>query len=207
MTPGVRTSDSAHPRTVYDMYGFPKPLYEVRYPAPGAPHTAARLLSLLPGASIDNTWGIDHGTWSLLTHMFPAADIPVVQLSLDAGQDAEAHLALGRALAPLRDEGVLILGSGNVVHNLRTVNWDMAGGYDWADEFDAYVREHVEARDFDSVVNHRRAGAAAAKAFTTPEHFWPLLVALGAANSADSLTVFAEGRTLGALSMTSYMFK
>jgi 4,5-DOPA dioxygenase extradiol len=206
VTEGVHTSNSAQPRTVYDMYGFPRPLYEVKYPAPGSPELAERLLQLLPGAAIDNTWGIDHGTWSVLVHMFPGADIPVVQLGLSERLDAAAHLKLGRALAPLRDEGVLIFGSGNVVHNLRLVDWDNEGGEPWADEFDAYIKQRVEARDFEAVADHRRAGASAAKAFPTPEHFWPLLYALGASDEADRLTVFNDARTLGSLSMTSYLF-
>jgi 4,5-DOPA dioxygenase extradiol len=204
---GTYTSDRTHPRMIYDMNGFPQPLYEVRYAAPGSPELARRLMSLCPGAAIDNTWGIDHGAWSVLVHMFPEADVPVVQLSLDARLDAAPHFALGRALAPLRDEGVLIFCSGNVVHNLRLVDWNMADGYAWADAFDAYIRQCIEKRDYTGVIDHRRAGVSAEKAFPTPEHFWPLLYALGAADADDKLTVFDDARVMGALSMTSYIFE
>jgi len=207
VTEGVRTSDSVQPRSAHDMCGFPRPLYEVRYGAPGSPELARQILQLCPDTSIDNTWGLDHGTWSVLVHMYPEADIPVVQLSLDTGMDAAAHLMLGRSLAPLRDEGVLIIGSGNVVHNLRLVNWDMEDGYGWADEFDTYIRQRVETRDYQAVVDYHRAGASAQKAFPTPEHFWPLLYVLGAADANDILTVTADARVMGALSMTSYLFE
>lgn len=204
---GTRTSDEARPRTIHDMYGFPRPLYEVQYPSPGSPELAQRVTQLCPGTAIDNTWGIDHGTWSVLVHMFPQADIPVVQLSVDARKSAGAHFELGRQLAPLRDEGVLILGSGNVVHNLRLVDWRSTGGLPWADEFDTYIRGRIEARDFASVVDHRSAGAAADMAFPTPDHYDPLLYVLGASSTDDKLTVFNEARVLGSISMTGYLFE
>jgi 4,5-DOPA dioxygenase extradiol len=189
------------------MYGFPRPLYEVRYDAPGSPALAHRLLSLCPQAAVDNSWGIDHGTWSVLRHMFPLADIPVVQLSIDARLDAQAHFALGQALRPLREEGVLVFGSGNVVHNLSLLDWNAARGFSWADEFDIYIRQRIEARDFASAADYRSAGASAAKAFYTPDHYFPLLYALGAADAADTVTVFNEARIMGSLSMTSYLFE
>jgi len=205
-TEGTLTSDVEHPNMVYDMYGFPRPLYEVRYDAPGSPVLARHLLSLCPQAAIDNSWGIDHGTWSVLRHMFPQADIPVVQLSVDARLAAQAHYDLGRALKPLRDENVLILGSGNVVHNLQLLDWNAAGGFDWADRFDAYIRQRIEVRDFAGVVNYRDAGASAAKAFYTPDHYFPLLYVLGSSDATDTVTVFNEVRMMGSLSMTSYLF-
>lgn len=205
-TEGTFTSDAAYPRTVHDMYGFPKPLYEVQYKAPGSPALAQRVLTVCPEAVIDNGWGIDHGTWSVLVHMFPEADIPVVQLSVDARLDAQAHYKLGQALQPLRDEGVLIFGSGNIVHNLHLIDWNHAGGFGWADEFDGYIRRRIEARDFANVVDYRSAGDSAAKAFFTPDHYFPLLYVLGATDNTDTVTVFNEARVLGSLSMTSYLF-
>ncbi len=204
---GTRTSDEVQPRTIHDMYGFPRPLYEVQYPSLGSPELAQRVTQLCPGTAIDNTWGIDHGTWSVLVHMFPAADIPVVQLSVDARKSADAHFELGQSLKPLRDEGVLILGSGNVVHNLSLVDWRNAGGYAWADEFDTYIRGRIEARDFARVVDHHSAGASAEMAFPTPDHYYPLLYVLGASHPDDKLTVFNEARVLGSISMTNYLFE
>lgn len=205
-TEGTFTSDTEHPRTVHDMYGFPRPLYEVRYDAPGSPALAERLIAQLPQASVDNSWGLDHGTWSVLRHMFPQADIPVVQLSVDARAQAQVHFDLGRALRPLRDEGVLIFGSGNVVHNLRLIDWNQPGGFDWADEFDATIRERIEAGDYAGVVDYRSVGLSAVQAFSTPDHFFPLLYVLGAADSTDTLTVFNDARQMGSLSMTGYLF-
>ena len=203
----TRTSDAALPRMIYDMYGFLRPLYEVKYPAPGSPELAGQVKALLPGTVTDNSWGIDHGTWSVLVHLFPNADIPVVQLSVDARKSPQAHVELGRALAPLRDEGVLILGSGNVVHNLHLIGWNVPGGFPWADTFDRYIRGHIEMRDFAAVADYRRAGESAEKAFFTPDHYFPLLYVLGASDSADSLTVFNDARVYGSISMTGYLFQ
>lgn len=204
---GTRTSDAVHPRMVYDMYGFPRPLYEVKYPVPGSPELEERVKAMLPETVTDNSWGIDHGTWSVLVHMFPDADIPVVQLSVDAYKSSQAHLELGHALAPLRDEGVLILGSGNVVHNLHLIGWNVPGGFPWADAFDQYIRGRIEAGDFAAVADYRSAGEPAEKAFFTPDHYFPLLYALGAADSTDSLTVFNDARVYGSISMTGYLFQ
>jgi 4,5-DOPA dioxygenase extradiol len=188
------------------MYGFPQPLYQLKYPARGAPELALRVRELLPETARDDRWGIDHGTWSVLCHMFPGADVPVTQLSVDSGAPAESHFAIGRTLAPLRDEGVLILASGNVVHDLRRVDWDMEGGLPRADEFDEYIcRAILEDRPED-VVHHTRAGSSAREAFVTPDHFYPLLYALGAREPGEAAKVFCKKRVLGSLSMTGYRF-
>ena len=155
----------------------------------------------------DNTWGLDHGAWSVLAVMYPEADIPVLQLSLDVRADRREHFALGRKLRSLRDEGVLILGSGNVVHNLGRVDWERTGGFDWADDFDAYIEGCVARRNFDGVIDYEKAGPAAKNAFYTTEHFDPLLYVLGAAHEKDRLTVFNDTRVLGAISMTGYLFE
>jgi len=206
-TDGSCVSDNEHPKTVYDMYGFPQALYEVKYAAPGAPKIAYTLRELAPNVRIDNSWGIDHGAWSVLRVMYPYADVPLIQLSLNLKGDRRYHFELGQKLKVLREKGVLILGSGNVVHNLGRINWDMSGGYAWAQEFDDYIRENVERREFQNVVDYRKAGKSAQEAFYTTEHFDPLLYILGASDEKDSLTVFNNECLLGSLSMTCYLFE
>ena len=156
--------------------------------------------------SIDNDWGIDHGTWSVLIRMYPNADIPVFQLSVDENSDAARHMEIGRELKALRDRGVLILGSGNVVHNLAKIAWNKNSGFPWADEFDDYIRDAIEKRDFDKVIRYREAGESAAQSFYFPDHFYPLLYVLGASDPADELKIFNNARTMGSMSMTSYLF-
>lgn len=205
-TSGTRVTDAPKPRMVYDMYGFPEALYRVQYPAPGSPQFAGEAHSLLrPTAQVDNTWGLDHGSWSALCRMFPQADIPVFQLSVDAKASPQAHFAIGQKLQSLREGGVMIFGSGNVVHNLSRVNWGMDGGYDWAEEFDAYIKNNIVARRFEQVLEYESVGRSAALSVPTFEHFAPLLYVLGAAYEDDSITVFNDSCTLGSLSMTSYL--
>lgn len=206
-TEGSFVSDSADPEMVYDMYGFPPDLYRIRYPAAGAPalaHLTQNLIQRTVG--IDNSWGLDHGTWSVLCRMYPEADIPVYQLSVDSSADAGTHLKIGQEIQSLRDKGVMIFGSGNVVHNLGRVSWGMQGGYSWAEEFDGYIKDKVVKRDFDGVVQYGNAGRSSEEAFRTPDHFYPLLCVLGASGEDDKLTVFNDSCTLGSLSMTSYLF-
>jgi 4,5-DOPA dioxygenase extradiol len=190
------------------MYGFPEELYRVTYPAPGSPELARRAAALLDGrAALDAAWGIDHGVWSILHWMYPAADIPVVEMSIDAKASMQELFELGRRLRPLREEGVLILGSGNVVHNLGLVNWSMTGGFPWADEFDGWVRTRVLSGRYDEVLRWQDAGESARRAFRTSEHFAPLACVLGAAEDGDRAEARCEARTLGALSMTGYLFR
>jgi len=207
-TSGTRIADAQTNRMIYDMYGFPDELYRVNYPAPGAPEVARRAKGLISRkVEIDNTWGLDHGTWSVLRRLFPQADIPVFQLSVDSDATPREHFQIGQDLAALRDEGVLILGSGNVVHNLGRVNWGMEGGYDWAQDFDGYIKRNVLNRDFDAVVDYQKAGPSARQAFPIMDHFAPLLYVLGATDSADKATVFNDACMMGSLSMTSYLFE
>jgi len=206
-TEGTRVDDDPRPRMVYDMYGFPDELYRVEYRPEGAPELARRVArSLSRPVAVDNGWGCDHGTWSVLRRMYPGADIPTFQLGVDRLSGPEEHFRLGRELGALREEGVLILGSGNVVHNLARVDWSMEGGYPWADEFDAYVRSRIESRAFDEVVGYSSAGECARLAFSRPDHFYPLLYVLGAARGEDATRVLCDSRVLGSLSMTSYLF-
>jgi len=205
-TQGTRTQDAPKPKTIYDMYGFPPQLYSVRYPAAGAPDLAHQLAQMLPcQVSIDNEWGLDHGTWSVLCRMYPNADIPVFQLSIDLSAPASVHYALGQALSPLREEGVLLIGSGNVVHNLALLNWNMKGGFPWALEFDAYIRDHIMNGNHDGVVHYEKAGQSARYAFYTPDHFYPLLYVLGASKPNEKVQIFNESCLMGSLSMTGYL--
>lgn len=206
-TRGTRICDASAPKMIYDMYGFPDELYRVQYPAPGAPDVARRAMELLGGrAQIDNSWGLDHGSWSVLRRMYPNANIPVFQLSVDALAAPDEQYAVGEALRVLRAEGVLIFGSGNVVHNLAKVAWDHPGGFDWAYDFDAYIRDAVLARDAESVLRYSSAGFSARLAVPTMDHFAPLLYVLGASDTFDTPSVFNEACVLGSLSMTGYLF-
>lgn len=207
-TRGLKINDSLAPKMVYDMYGFPDALYRVKYPAPGAPEIAQEAARLLGShVEIDNSWGLDHGSWSVLLRLFPNADIPVFQVSVDATAPAEEHFALGEALRPLRDQGILILGSGNVVHNLRMVDWEFSGGFDWAQTFDSYIKENIVTRSFENVLQYQRAGSSARMSVPTPDHFFPLLSVLGASETNDAIRVITEACALGSLSMTSYVFQ
>ena len=195
------------PRTIHDFYGFPQPLFDVEYPAPGLPELAAEVSDAVRpdwvGADVDS-WGIDHGTWSVLVHAFPQADIPVVQLSINADKGLDYHFGLGAKLAPLRDSGVLVLGSGNVVHNLGGMNPRLAEeGYDWAQRFDEAAKGYMlddpaEAARLDA---HRDFG----RAVPTPDHFLPLLYIAGLASAGNTSTdVLVDGYAFGSLSMTAY---
>jgi 4,5-DOPA dioxygenase extradiol len=207
VTDGVRLCQAAKPRTIYDMYGFPPELYRVNYPAPGSPALAHRAMELLgSGESGDNSWGIDHGAWSVLRRIYPAAEVPVVEMSIDAGASSAQLFAMGKVLQPLREEGVLIFCSGNVVHNLNLLDWERTGGFAWADEFDLWVRNRIVSGKFEEILNWQDAGDCAKKAFFTMEHFAPLLVALGAADKGDAVEIVNEARTMGSLSMTCYLF-
>ena len=196
---------AAHPRQIYDMYGFPEELYEVRYNAVGSPALTEEVKNLLGGAvRVDDSWGIDHGTWTVLVHMFPKADIPVVQLSVNGRLTPAKCADLGRKLAPLREEGYLILGSGNVVHNLRMVDWDNEDGSPACKRFNDYITEAVLAGDTNQVL-HYGTHPDASYAVPSPDHFLPLCYCLGAADG-DAARAFNNVCSLGAIAMTGYVF-
>ena len=206
--PMTAVNDEAKPRQVYDMYGFPRELYQLTYPAPGAPGLAARVRELLGArATVDDEWGIDHGTWAVLAHMLPSADVPLTQLSVNSALSPRQHLELGRALAPLRDEGVLILASGNTVHNLGEVEWDNPGGSAAAVRFSDRVRDLVVAHDAQGVLAAMESDPDAPYAIPTPDHFLPLLYALGASDDSDKVEVYNDGCELGSMSMTGFVFR
>jgi 4,5-DOPA dioxygenase extradiol len=205
----TRVMTSPKPKMIYDMYGFPSELYKIVYNAEGAPHLAQKVKSLISKEVIeDNTWGYDHGTWSVLHRMYPEADIPVFQLSIDQKASPEQHYKMGQELSKLREEGVLIFGSGNVVHDLARVNWSLENeGYAWAYEFDNYISENILARKDEKVINYQEAGSCADLSFTSIDHFAPLLYVLGAADKSDKISILNQACILGSLSMTSYLFK
>ncbi|CAN5530134.1 4,5-DOPA dioxygenase extradiol [soil metagenome] len=196
-----------HPRTIHDFYGFPDALFSVSYPAPGAPDVAEELAEVVKptwvGQDLDS-WGLDHGAWSVLVHLFPDADIPVVQLSIDAGKIYDEHLALGAALAPLRERGIFVLGSGNVVHNLGRIDPSRPdSGFGWARDFDDAAREVMTGSPGEAPgpADHRDH----ALAVPTPDHFLPLLYLAGLADAAGEGTdVLVDGYAMGSLSMTAY---
>lgn len=208
---GTLLTLDANPRTIHDFGGFPEALYAVRYPAPGDPELARRLAAMpeMTGAAVSLSWGLDHGTWSVLARLCPAADWPVVQLSIDRRLTPCGHLALGRALAPLRDEGVLILASGNAVHNLGDAfsrlergNLETPG---WASEYDAMIAGALERRDEQTLLR-ALLGERGARAHPSPEHYLPLLYALGAADERDEVSFPVTGFDLGSLSMRAVRF-
>jgi 4,5-DOPA dioxygenase extradiol len=206
-TRGVGVTAMEAPPTIHDFGGFPKEMYDIRYPAPGDPALAARIAALLAPLPIvlDHSWGFDHGTWSVLAKAYPEADIPVVQLSIDMTQPPAFHFSVGAHLAPLRDEGVLILGSGNIVHNLmlRQRHGDFA--YGWAIKFNDFIRDSLLDREFDALVDYERIGEAAALSAPTPDHYYPLLYAAGAA-AGDEAAIEIDGVYEGAMSMMSVVF-
>ena len=205
--PGVAVTAMERPRTIHDFGGFPRPLYEVQYPAAGSPELAARVVELLSPAAVrmDDQWGLDHGAWSVLCHLFPDADVPVVQLSIDETEPAAFHYDIGRRLAPLRDEGVLILGSGNVVHNLHTYAWgnNKAEPFDWAVRFERTVRDSLTAGDHAPLIAYETLGRDAHLSAPTPDHYLPLLYVAGAADASDQASFPIEGVDGGSISMLS----
>jgi len=196
-----------HPKTIHDFGGFPAALYAQHYPAPGAPDIARATIDLVRSSHIepDLEWGLDHGAWSVLLKMFPKANIPVFQLSLDLTKSPQAHFELAQELKALREKGVLILGSGNSVHNLRALA-PGAKPYDWAQEFDAYIAKSLDERNFNAILRAGALGRVAQLAHPTAEHFLPLLYTLGTADEREHLTSFNESFDMASISMRSFMF-
>ena len=203
--PETAVTISAAPRTIHDLGGFPRELYEVQYPAPGDAELAERVASLLAPLPVrpDSSWGLDHGAWSVLCHVYPRADIPVVQLSIDHTQAPRFHFEIGRKLAPLREEGILILGSGNLVHNLHAYAWGrpMPEPYDWAVRFEQRARRLMLAGDFNPLVDYETLGPDAMLSVPTPDHYLPLLYVLATRQPAEPIAFPVEGIDGGSVSM------
>jgi len=205
-TRGVYVGAADRPETIHDFYGFPRALFDVRYPAPGEPQLAHRIAGMIRSARVhaDPGRGLDHGAWSVLRIMYPEADVPTLQLSLDTAQPGDFHFRLGRELAPLRDDGVLILGSGNLVHNLRLFNFHDPQPADWAARADTVLRARIESGDCTDLVDWPRLGADVALGIPTPEHYLPLLYVLALRRDGESVQLFNTTVT-SALSMTSVL--
>lgn len=203
--PGTSVTAMPAPRTIHDFGGFPQELYRIDYPAPGDPGLAEHVRDLLAPMSVgaDADWGLDHGTWTVLRHMFPRADIPVVQLSIDGRQPAEFHHDVGKRLAPLRDEGVLILGSGNLVHNLHAYAWgrEERKPFEWAVRFEDRARELMLAGDHRPLIAYETLGEDALLSVPTPDHFLPLLYVIAARREGDAIRFPVEGADGGSVSM------
>ena len=207
VTDGTRITAVKQPKTIHDFYGFPQKLYEMLYPAQGSPALARLTEQTLHKvrADMDFSRGLDHGAWSVLCRMFPHADIPVVQLSLDSKKEPKFHYELGMELMAFRNKGVLIIGSGNIVHNLMTLAWqDIA--YDWALEFDEKVKQLILSGDHNSLTHYQKFGGVARLSVPTNEHYLPLLYVLSLQDKADRIIFFADRVTLGSISMRSVIF-
>lgn len=203
-TEGTAVTVMARPRTIHDFYGFPQALFDVQYPAPGQPEVARRLRELLApvDVALDDSWGLDHGTWSVLKHAYPKADVPVVQLSIDGTQPPQFHYDIARRLAPLRDEGILVAGSGNVVHNLRLMR-PGAQAFDWAVRFNGTIRAALAARDHATLIEFEKLGADARLSVPTAEHYLPLLYIAALQREDEAMTFPVDGYDLGSVSMLS----
>lgn len=205
--PGTAVTAMKAPRTIHDFGGFPRELYEVKYPAPGEPELARRVQSLLAPTPVqlDEHWGLDHGTWSVLRHVFPDADVPVIQLSIDETQPASFHYQLAKRLVPLRDEGVLIVGSGNLVHNLHAYAWGrhVVEPLDWAIRFEERARELMLAGNHEPLINYEAMGRDALLAAPTPDHYLPLLYVLALRREGEEVSFPVEGFDGGSISMLS----
>ncbi len=205
--PATRVTSMPAPRTIYDFAGFPPALRAIKYPAPGDPNLASKIKALLApiSVSLDKRWGLDHGTWSILCHLFPKANIPVLQLSMDETQPALAHYELAKRLACLRDEGVLIVGSGNLVHNLHAYGWGrrQIKPFDWARRFESQVREMLLAGDHESLIAYEKLGRDAMLSIPTPDHYLPFLYVIAQMREGDELRFPVEGFDGGSISMLS----
>ena len=206
---GTKVTTALKPRTIHDFGGFPQTLFEVQYPAPGSPALAEEICRLVTSTTVfpDTDWGLDHGCWSVVKHLYPNADVPVVQLSLDDRKTPIQHLALAKELAVLRDQDILIIGSGNLVHNLRMIAWDrMEPGsepFDWAVEASEGLKKRILDQDLDGLCKITTLGKAYQLAIPTAEHFLPLLYVMGAASEDETITLFNDSTVGGSLSMTS----
>jgi 4,5-DOPA dioxygenase extradiol len=204
LTDGIAVASAPKPETIYDFGGFPDELYQVKYDPPGSPEFAREVARLAPKVKEDPRWGLDHGAWTVLKHMFPKADIPAFQLSVDYYRPMEWHFELAKALAPLREQGVLIVGSGNIVHNLRYFfDSEADAPFNWATEFDAWVRGRIAERDFKSLLKYEKQGKAARLSVPTPDHYIPMLYALALAGNDERIEYTYE-EVIASISMRCF---
>lgn len=213
-TKGTFVITSSAPKTIHDFYGFPRQLYMEEYPAPGSPQLAKEIITNVDKINIgeDTQWGLDHGTWSVLKYIYPKADIPVIQVSLDHFQNARWHFELGKELAFLRSKGVLVIGSGNMIHNLRMVqlnsdDFNAEYGYDWAFELNKILKQKLSDRDFTSLINYQSLHKDAMLAVPTPEHYLPMLYILSMMQNNEDIGIFNDKVIAGSLNMTSFLIK
>ncbi|AIZ64162.1 hypothetical protein PK28_11520 [Hymenobacter sp. DG25B] len=209
LTRGTFVTTNERPETIHDFGGFPQELFDMQYPAPGAPDVAKEVLAALPDAHPSDEWGLDHGSWTILHHLFPEADIPVFQLSIDYYQPLTFHAELAKQLQFLRRRGVLIIGSGNIVHNLRQsmpkFMADDATPYAWAVEFDAWAKQRINQRDLHALAHYQQAGASGPLAVPTPDHYIPMLYSLGLAETDDEIRHAFEEVSFGGMSMRTFV--
>ena len=204
LTAGTWVTHMNAPRTIHDFYGFPQELFNVQYKAPGDPKLAETVKNKIqkPVVHLDENWGLDHGTWSVLKHMYPEADIPIIQLSIDMSEPPQYHFEMGQKLKELRDEGVLIVGSGNIVHNLRQIRWGQdTSAHPWATQFDEEVKKHLLQKDYAPLMGKLLTTDAGRMSVPTPDHYYPLLYTLGASDNVDKMKFEYEGVELGSISM------
>lgn len=210
-TKGTKVTAMEIPKTIHDFGGFPKELYDIQYPAKGSPELAKEVKHLLneTQTDLDENWGLDHGAWSVIKHLYPNADIPVVQLSIDYTQTSETHYHIAKQLNSLRNKGILIIGSGNIVHNLQLIdfrNMDKDNyGFDWAIEAKETINKWLMEGDFESIIKYKKQGKAIQLAVPTPEHYLPLIYALGLKEKTETISFFNDKLQAGSLSMTSLM--
>ncbi len=210
LTRGTHITAMQHPATIHDFGGFPKALFDVQYPAPGNPRLAGELKELIKSTDVglNHDWGLDHGTWSVVKQMYPDAKIPVLQMSMDYAKPAQYHFDLAKELAALRKKGVLIIGSGNMVHNLGMIAFDKFNepdyGFDWAHEMNAVFKKNISERNFSALINYESLGAAAKLAIPTPDHYYPMIYSLGLIEKEDDVSFFNDKAVAGSLTMTSF---
>ena len=207
-TKGTYVTAMAQPRTIHDFGGFPKELFDVQYSAPGSPELAKQTKEIITTTvvGLDDKWGLDHGSWSVLKHLYPDADVPIIQMSIDYTQGAQYHFDLAKQLSALRTKGVLIVGSGNMVHNLGLVAWNKLNeeyAFDWAKEANDKMKKHILDEDFQPLINFKSQGKAFDLAIPTPEHYLPLIYALALKEDKEKVTLFNDKPVAGSLTMTS----
>lgn len=210
LTKGTHVTAMSEPKTIHDFGGFPDELFQVQYPAPGSPFLAEETARMVTSTNVglDHDWGLDHGTWTVVRHMFPEANIPVLQLSIDYYKPAEYHYKLAKEIYDLRKRGVLVIGSGNMIHNLRMLDWkhlnEPGFGYDWAKSLNETFRKKILSKDHKALINYESLGEAAKLAIPTPDHYFPMIYALALMSDKDDIEIFNDEYVGGSLTMTSF---